>query len=1221
MKITYSSELISNFKLADIVAPEKKFEALQSDTGCSLLFSVGTDDAFYVTKETQGHETGWVRNNLSKDVLAKHAGATVKTFSVAQNAGTRHIDMAMVIAAPDSDYLYLSLGNSATDTTWVATPHWDQVVSIPKIIITDVFVSQASDGEYIVVDVSRNPGDTVQYVERYYIDTNPAHLHNGEAWKQHAMAVDLDISRYTSCLGRRAGQKVDGIYTLGSIGTHDTLIFQPLYDRHFPDQQTNAEHMRLPAGSAPSSIAAVTMNERHETDLYVAGQGALYYFSSRGHLDGDNAIKVMDHPIFDGVTRLFAFATNTQVIIWGLNRAQQIFYTTCARDSIQSAAAWSYPLPILDQVENVSPYVDRASDGQVFFAHTGNGLFKKATRSIKTTTWKFDNILLPPLKKAKTNTKKFSSYTTRIQVTDDSNRPIGNVANRPATATSVTVSLSAEHRVGLYINNRYYVLTPTPLNVPVDQTGGLMIVEWVDNLEASVLHIHRDGQADIVINPMNKPLQQAALQLDTDDKLAHAVIRKSDGSVDKPLAGSNTPDNARKSFVQGMHKLAMAHKSLADKTHTNKLFASVDHTKTPLTMLTAGNVTSFAVSASGVVMLDSPPTHRLTTLAATEAVHSGWGDFVRWLKSLGEYVVHFIEDVVSKVWHFVVEIAGKVFRFVLDAVVKIVGALEAVFQWIKAAVEDVIKFLSFLFAWDDIVRTKNVFKKLITLSTLQAADDIGWIKKKFDGVIRQATDSLDDWAGLSHSSDWIKHTNSNQPASQYAAQTNLDDAHSTPSHFLTHHFTSNAHNSTFDESQSGGGADNDLPGMINSLLQAFESEKDVFEGFIHSIKTEAIDKFDSLSVAEILQRIVVRLLDMLLDTTKVVGDLMFDVIAQLVRSAIGVLDAKVYIPVLSEILEDVFGIAPFSILDVLCLIGAVPATIIYKIATGKAPFSANDGFSDKVIASENLRDLRARFGKPVNERLHPKPLHLTASITSAFTAADADDDLTNATPIPLDPEMQRRLFISGHAVSGILSIFVLPFITVADVDVEEGFSYSPNPVSTWAALTGIVASGTAGYARIFADPLPIKHEVFATMSTICTGCTIVSKIIHGATGTGYSWIKNDRTSEKFVTKLGSFWDGLFALIALAPTCYHFYELSQLEPSDDRSASFIGETSSVCSYLARIAEFGARMSPGQSPLKLGLMITMGSLYVCYGILQCAEAGVGGKPLPAPALVTI
>jgi hypothetical protein len=107
------------------------------------------------------------------------------------------------------------------------------------------------------------------------------------------------------------------------------------------------------------------------------------------------------------------------------------------------------------------------------------------------------------------------------------------------------------------------------------------------------------------------------------------------------------------------------------------------------------------------------------------------------------------------------------------------------------------------------------------------------------------------------------------------------------------------------------------------------------------------------------------------------------------------------------------------VLDVLCLIGAVPATIVYKIARSDAPFPVGDPFSDKVPF------------RPV-----PGPRRLRATPDAAPHLL-GDDDKTNAIPISLDHETERRLFISGHVVSGIIGLLVLPGLAPADVIKEE----------------------------------------------------------------------------------------------------------------------------------------------------------------------------------------
>jgi hypothetical protein len=51
MKITCQSELMKNQKHAVVMAPDLAFEVLQSRDGDALFFSIGTDNAFYLTRE------------------------------------------------------------------------------------------------------------------------------------------------------------------------------------------------------------------------------------------------------------------------------------------------------------------------------------------------------------------------------------------------------------------------------------------------------------------------------------------------------------------------------------------------------------------------------------------------------------------------------------------------------------------------------------------------------------------------------------------------------------------------------------------------------------------------------------------------------------------------------------------------------------------------------------------------------------------------------------------------------------------------------------------------------------------------------------------------------------------------------------------------------------------------------------------------------------------
>lgn len=242
--ITFSTELMQNYLQAEILTPDAKFQALQTQNGTSLLFSIGTDNALYVTKEVPAARSGWERSDLSSAQIRKdfpgQSGMTCKDFASAQSAFAPQaaIDLAMVLADPQKDHLYLSLGNSDTDTSWTSAPNWtaypfdDPAHPLAQVKITNVLLSEATDAEYLVVDVLRDPSSAEPLVFRYYIDVKKT---GGYAWHPHDLAIDLEPGKYSSCLGRRAGQFVDGLYTTGQVGGSAQFMYQPLYNVFNPN--------------------------------------------------------------------------------------------------------------------------------------------------------------------------------------------------------------------------------------------------------------------------------------------------------------------------------------------------------------------------------------------------------------------------------------------------------------------------------------------------------------------------------------------------------------------------------------------------------------------------------------------------------------------------------------------------------------------------------------------------------------------------------------------------------------------------------------------------------------------------------------------------------------------------------------------------------------------------------------------------------------------------
>jgi hypothetical protein len=550
--ITVSTELMKNYKQTLLMSPEKKFEALQTDKGHSLLFSIGTDektnsDAFYVTQETVGHNTGWEKTNMSSAQIAKsfpgQNGLKCKTFEAAQSAVDKTIGVAMVISdANGNDHLFLSLGNSHADTGWTKHPAWVQYEfdnPTKNINIAGVFLAETAEQEqYIVADILRDPLSPKKLISRYFINTS-----GQPAWQPHDVTIDLEADTYNSCLGRQhlSGSPVqptiDGIYSSGQIDGNAQLTFQPLYDEDDPTRAAPPVKLELPGGVIANAIASCRKSDL-STDLYLcAADTGLYYFASTNQSTGPNntppiALLLFKNAMFNGVRKMYAHQHGNKVVVWGLNGNNEVFYTSCRVGQETSPSAWSNPSMVAAQVDLFSPYINLVDGGNTFFAVAENTL-EKVIKSPQTSLWKTQSITLPTpdIDNKLANTQKYSSYTTRIRVTDANHQPIAKAA----------VSISSRTRTGVYINHLYYVLDPTGIDLVTDELGSVTVVEWVNSLTGTRLKV--SGLAE-EINPMDTPFKKAfspdsKTNLNSKERLKSATISDDDGTPSRPLVSSN----------------------------------------------------------------------------------------------------------------------------------------------------------------------------------------------------------------------------------------------------------------------------------------------------------------------------------------------------------------------------------------------------------------------------------------------------------------------------------------------------------------------------------------------------------------------------------------------------------------------------------------------------------------------------------------------------------
>lgn len=961
IKINASSELMKNHKQASIMSPQKRFQALQTKEGHSLFFSIGSDNVFYLTREVPGSETGWVKTDLSSELSRFNGGITieVKTFAVAQNIATNHIDIIIAIKGKDQDYVYTALNLVNEDSTWAHELTWqvqgydDKEKPVSKVVVNDIYIAESKTTEYIVVDILKTPDDTSKFIYRYYLD--PSKDVSGQVWNGHDLSGNLNAGTISSCLGRKSNQMVDGIYTMGKINEETELIYSPLYNVFNPVIPPNPSRLKLPSGA---SAMASAKNSPQGTALFVAGDKTLNYFPYDKQEDGDSSQLILTNDLFLNVTTLHANTSDTEVSIWGLNKQGQIFYTKCPIGQEGTPASWSTPVPILTEVTQIATYLNNKFSSNVIFAHTDGTHLVKLTQNPNTSIWEKRNITLPT-----TNIDdvlSFNTYTTHIQVSREDNLMAGNEV----------VEITSVSPVSVYVNNKFTILSPSiPHQVTTDETGTITILQETEEIGGVCYKLKLDGSTETIdVNPMVK-MMNTMESIKSGDDLSNVVVTNADGTT-QPLVPKSVSKADKEATAKAIQQFVSASKSVPQngaiegrskvRSSVFRSFNASDFTVNKDTIwgmnFEGGKMTyhegNDAMSKFGIKVNNqtnrfmlSAPGIELNDIG--HAIKVAAGDIFNWLKNAFDKVKNFFVKVVKGVYNFFITIGEELYTFVLDCYHVIANAVEFIFNKIKVFIEDLIKWIGFLFKWKDILRTHDVLKNVLKRGIENSVDQIDVLKSEANKLFEGIEDKVNSWAGLEDTKGNLseKSTKAGSCPGKDHPQTN----------YGTYHLNNGAGKSS---TSSGiiNGVSNELEALLATLENAITKEGDIFENAYNNFKTQVIDQIDTLPIGDIIKRSIAIVLDILIESVENLVDTALDIIKILIQGVLDILDAKIEIPVLSWLYKEITG-NDLSFLDVICLVLAIPTTLLYKISTDKAPFP-DDATTTALIDATSWDELR-----------------------------------------------------------------------------------------------------------------------------------------------------------------------------------------------------------------------------------------------------------------------
>ncbi|GIC90493.1 uncharacterized protein Aud_006927 [Aspergillus udagawae] len=1202
-KLTASTALMQNYIQGEIVSPTGKFEALQTGDGHALLFGIDSAGAFHVIEEQSGTlHTGWQVHDLSTAAIQVQfpgeTRAVVRTFDVGQSVVDGSIGLMMAVQLDGNDHLFFSLGNSNEDLSWITSSHWtmvpfDPVNEVPqKIAVRGALFAETEEcKQYLVVDIDRpSQNATDPHIARYHIDSACI---SGHYWVKHDVTIDLAASSYQSAVGRMRGKPVDGIYNAGTSGTGGAgqLIYEPVINA-YGDGPAAPVRLELPGGAIPSAIAtAHSDGQDGSTDLYTVGGSTLYCFPADWEEGVSEPLALCTSDFLAGTDTLRAMTHGGITTLWGRNQSNQVYYLSSPTSQVFTPAAWSAPVPILTEIEHMSAYVNCADGGNTIFT-AGNGRLERIIQGSEATgrVWRTHEIVIaaPPQQKC----ISIRSYTTTIHATQ---------SNGKSPIPKATVQLSSNSRAPVYINGIYYVLNPvTPVLVSADATGTLTVVETIDSLQAAVLTVSL-ANTTLVVNPMDNTMAKIN-ELSSAEKLRGAQVPTqiiAGGIMDSPgltlLVDPSTNDEDVEAVAHSLGLLKDAYDKIRDPSKTPSVTETSICRDPQPQALVRSSVTHLARAKATNFGVFDDFWHTLGT---------AWGDFKDWLGSVGDAIAapfgdlwqglkhegeafgRLFCDAGSGLWHFVVRIGGKVFHTALDTWHSFIGAA----NWLIGKVVDFAKnawaWFQSLLNWPDIRRTKQVAHNVIRLWMQHQVDQIPEIARRWDQTITEFRNTVNQFAGITDFSPLDDSNNVlKKPATEGAA--NPNECQTPDSLLLANKYRDHAHELTIlgDNSATTDGVE----GLLNDLLTAISQEGAILGAVLDQLQ-KLIKDFSTLSIEEILKRLMGIVADTVLSSVQVVVDALLKVLHTVAQSLVNVLDTKVHIPVISDLLNLV-GVPDLSFLDLFAWIIGMAYTVVYKITHNKqAPFPAHDNTVSAMISANSWGELTALFGQPSDP-----------GSFSSFAARPSQLATSSSAP-------ETYWFRHGHTLAALVGI---PLTGKAMADAEG------ESMPTQAAVAGFVltvtAAGLQASANLFSPRDPITNKIITYSSdgvlAIRLGCL---GYFSGAFKSVTEWIggkvrmpKIGKLQIKNAQGIGAIVDAVLVLPSIAVTGWHIGELIQKPAGKVRSAAILEECGNVVSYISRASTAIALNDPEPDSKEIAVGLAGATTMIVAGF-QFAEA---------------
>lgn len=971
VRIIANSELMKNYATGMPVSAQQRMAVCEDADGLPLLFTIGTDNIFYLIKHLPGSPTGWERLDLSSAI---DAGKEAATFAVSQDSdGTIHLALALRSKADATDaslYVAPQLLNDSRDDLWsnLAGRFVLRPFAGGKMTISELLLGSNDDGQGkpLALAAVETQDGAITRAEHYFINTDA----DDTAWSWQLYPIPENATHMIDmAIGTVEGDR--GVYALYQTLSGPSLSFTGPADPEFPTKRPNYG-FNLSPNAAPTCIAALPSQDEVNSVLYLAGAGIYSYTGSNS-----DAAMIWSSDEIASVHEIIAEADPRNVSLWLVAGDNVLYHVRGLRDD---DTQWSYPLPMRQNVAQIAALRDQQRlTSQLFVVHADSTL-AYLYQDPGTTLWRESNVPLADTG----NILEFNCYTTHLHFADEGFVPL---INKPVQLTASAWSF-------VTVNGKVHSIDPTtPATVPTDAQGNITIINKVEKLATPIFHLRADFLTQALdVNPGHK-ISAGLKQVKRGDDLSNAKLHNG-----APLLDSAFDQATLESAAQSVQQLTQASDTLPGERptagdHPRALAVapalhSLDPGKVPLGHIwgiTFANGGVTYVEGSAARALVAPPVSRdIVAMVSAEEFFADIGDFCEALWNGLTQIGHFVLEKVEEGLKFIVNVAGKVFNFILKTVMEVLKVINWVLEkTLGISIEKFIQWLGFLFNWDDVKQMHKVIVNVANQTLAFAQAEALVLEAKITAFFERLKKQVHRLDALPEGDQEIKsaHTqfirqngdSSGAPALIHSPGGNWASYQSLHGGVLTATWAVNA---TPTDPLTAFIEDVLAPtvaSFVDTIKQLYGDIKDAYEN-------------SKLTFNQLLQELEVDFLVGLLDAMEklVVGLIKF--VADMIALVQELINREVDIPFIGGFVrwlyQEIAG-SDLTILDGFALLLALPATVGFKLLTNKSPLE-----SDIDLSTATHQEL---FGMLQGGQAGQAPLQLRAMAVGAAPMPAAEE--------------------------------------------------------------------------------------------------------------------------------------------------------------------------------------------------------------------------------------